>query len=63
MHRDFTLQVIFFRVLLESSMVLKLDRAWMKAGLFNVCCGVLSAGESLGSKDDLFHYSEGEAGR
>lgn len=47
MHRDFTLQVGFFWVLLGSTMGLKLDRAWLKAGLFNVWWGVLCPGESL----------------
>lgn len=36
MHRDFTLQVGFFWVLVGSRMGLKLDRAWLKAGFFNV---------------------------
>lgn len=47
MHRDFTLQVGFFLVLLGSRKGLKLDRAWLKAGLFNVYWGVLCPGESL----------------
>lgn len=41
MHRDFTLQVGFFGKAPE------LERAWLKAALFNVCWGVLCPGESL----------------
>lgn len=47
MHRDFTLQVGFFWMPLGSRNGLKLDRAWLKAGLFNVAWGVLCPGESL----------------
>lgn len=59
MHRDFTLQVGFFWVLLGSRMGLKLDTARLKAGSLmwsEGSCAPVSHWNCLGSTDELLCY-------